>query len=338
MGSFLQEIFLRFEEAFKSRGNTEATEPSCNGTPAQAIEYVVDAIYSRLRFLSGYSRRLSKPIATTFSHIDALVEAVPEAIPCSRATFSEDLRVNAFFASPDHLQQVFSRSAEVHELFNAEPDADKCWALLCMHREEHRQLGMSLVGNAVQKEVMQTRVSFIDHQVLSPAASEVAARSSIKCCIFNGLLAHIRKRIRGEKIRILELENRRDFLTARLHRGNPENGNESRAELQRELDEIGKTLAQAVPRSVSLASHLDLVTDVLENPDQYISGSLSSIHLSRMGIELNGNQAGDDNEISLFEIRIASQGTRIGALVRFPRAELLPRQDLVRAAGLFLTF
>jgi len=337
MGSFLREMLRRLGAAFKSRNGTEAREPSCSGTLAQEVEYVVDQTYRRLRFLSGYSQRLQGPTATTVRYIEALIERVPEAILCSRATFSEDLRVNAFFADPDHLQEVFSQSAEVHERLLADPTAEECWALLCMKKQEHRQLGLSLVGDRVKKDVMQTTVSFVDHQILSPATSEAGARHSLKCCIFNGLLTHIRKRTRDEKIRLLELENRRDYLTAHLHRNDSEQGSESRAALQRELDELGKTLAREISRSASLASRLDFVADILGNPEQYISGSLSPIHLSRMGVRLDGKRADDDHEIPLFAIRVASQGTRIAALVRFPRTELRPRRDLIHEADLFLT-
>jgi len=339
MGSFLQEIFSRFSATFKlwdDEDNEEATEPSCSGTLTQAVEHVVDETYGRLRFLSGYSRRLEGPVATAFGHIDALVEGVPEAILCSRATFSQDPRVNAFFAGPKHLQEVFSRSEEVHDLLEAYLDAEVCWALLCMKMEEHRQLGMALIGDAVRKDVMQTTVNFIDHQILSPATSEVGARCSLKCCIFDGLLAYIRKRARDDDIRVTELEHRRDFLVTHLHRNASEDGDASRTALQRELDEIGETLAREIPRLASLESRLELVVDVLGNPSQYVSGNLRTMRLNRMGIKLDDDRTDTGNAVSLFEIRVAGQGTRIGTLVRFPRAELLPRQDLVRKADLFL--
>lgn len=340
MGSFLQEIFSRFGGTFKpwdDEDNEEATAPSCSDTLEQAVEHVVDETYSRLRFLSGYSRRLREPVAMALQSINALVEGVPEAILCSRATFSEDPRVNAFFADPNHLQQVFSRSAEVHDLLEANPEAEACWALLCMKIKEHRQLGVALVGNAVRKDVMQTTVNFIDHQILAPATSETGARYSLKCCIFNGLLAYIRKRARDDNIRVTELEHRRDFLVTRLHRNAPEDSAESRAALERELAEIRETLAREVPRLASLESRLELVVGVLGNPAHYVSGHLRTLHLSRMGIKLDGDRANTGNQVPLFEIRVAGQGTRIGALVRFPRAEVLPRQDLVHKADLFLT-
>jgi len=337
MGSFLRELFSRFGGAFKHEDEEEATESSCSGTLTQAIEHVVDRTYSRLRFLSGYSRRLKEPVATAFLYIDALVEGVPEAVLCSRAAFSEDPQVNAFFADPNHLQELFSRSAEVYELLEANPEAEECWALLCMKMEEHRQLGVSLVGDTVRKDVMQTTVNFSDHQILSPATSEAEARCSLKSCIFDRLLTYIHTRAKDEKIRVTELENRRNFLVTCLNRPAPEGSGKSRRELQREIDEIGETLVREIPRLASLESRLDLVADVLGHPAQHVSGHLNAIHLSRMGIKLDGNRIADGNEVPLFEIRVAGQGTRIGALARFPRTELLPRQDLVRRADRFLT-
>jgi len=340
MGSFLQDIFSRFGGTpgpWDNEDNEEASAPSCSSTLVQAIEHVVDGTYSRLRFLSGYARRLREPVEMALQYINTLVEGVPEAILCSRAAFSEDPRVNAFFADPNHLQQVFSYSAEVHDLLEANPKADACWALLCMKIEEHRQLGVALVGDTVRKDVMQTTVNFTDHQVLSSATTETRAKCSLKCCIFDGLLTYIRERARDDNIRVTELENRRDFLVTRLHQNAPEGSDDFRAALEREIAEIGETLAQEIPRLASLESHLKPVVDVLRNPACYVSGHLRTLHLSRMGIKLAGGRADTGNQVPLFEIQIAGQGTRIGALVRFPRAELLPRQDLVCKADLFLT-
>jgi hypothetical protein len=338
MVSFLHEMFLRFGGAFKSwNGEQELHRPSCSGSLIQAVEHVVDETHSRLRFLPGYTRRLQDPVATAFGYIDELVEELPEPILCSRSTFAEDPRVNAFFVDPRHLQKVFSENAGVHELFDRDPSVNECWALLCMRKEEHQQLGMSLVGDLVQRDVMQTLVNFTDHQIYSPAATEAEARCSLKCCIFNSLLAHIRRRASDEKIRIVELENRRQSLLSRSHRATPDNGGESAQELQRQIDDIGRELAGEIPRLASPEYHLDLVTDVLGNPARYVAGSLYSIRLSRLGIRLADGSDDTGNEIALFEIRVASQGTRVGVLVHFPRAELLPRQSFVQRADFFLS-
>jgi hypothetical protein len=337
MGTFLQEVFLRFGGAFMSWGGDEDVDRTCSGALTQAVDHVVDEIHSRLRCLPGYSKRLKGPVAETFRYIDALVEAVPGAMRCCRSAFSDDPRVNAFFVDPRHLQEVFSQNLKVRDLLDADPAAEECWALLCMRKEERQRLGMSLIGDAVHRDVMQTAVSFTDHQVVAPGGSEAEARGSLKCCIFNGLLGYVRARANEAKTRSMKLEIRRKSLRGRLKKADPERGGESREKLQAKLDGLEQEVAQGIPRLASLKDHLDFVVDVLANPAQYLSGCSCSIRLSRLGIKLEADRADTGNEIPLFLIQVASHSPRVGALVRFPRAELLPRQDFVRKADLFLT-
>lgn len=337
MGTFLQEIFFRFGGAFLSWEAEDEEEPSCAGVLSEAVEHVVDQTYDRLRCLPGYSKRLRAPVAATFRYIDDLVNGVPGSILCCRSAFSDDPRVNAFFVDPRHLQEVFSQNAQVRDILDTNPEAEECWALLCMRKDERQRFGVSLVGDSLQREVMQTAVSFTDHQVLAPGSSEADARRSLKCCIFKGLLGHIRKKADDARTRVMKLEIRRKSLLGRLKKAVSAEGGDSPQELQAKLDELERELAQGTPRLVSLEDQLDFVVDVLGNPAQYLSGCACSIRLSRLGIKLEGELASAGNEIPLYMIQVASHGPRVGALVRFPRTELLPPQDFVRRADLFLT-
>lgn len=336
MGSFLQEMFLRFSGAFTSWDGEEEAEQTCSGDLSRAVDHVVDETDSRLRALPGYSRRLKGPVATTFRYVDALVEDLPGAVRCSRSTFAEDSRVNAFFVNPGHLQEVFSRSAQVLDLLESRPEADECWAFLCMRKEERRQLGMSLVGDAVHRDVMQTAVSFTDHRVIAPGASEAEARRSLKCCIVNGLLRHIREREDDKRARIQALEIRLRSMRRRAKQSVAEQGGASSERLQGMIDDLEREIARGAPRRTSLEDHLDFVASVLATPEQYLSGSASSICLNRLGIKKEGGCTAVENKVPLYEIQVASDVPRVATLVRFPRAELLPRQDFVRNADLFL--
>jgi hypothetical protein len=337
MGSFLQEMFLRFGGVFVSWNGDDEADRSCLGALTEAVEHVVDQTHGRLRLLPGYSRRLREPIAATFRYIDDLVERVPGAMLCCRSTFSDDPRVSAFFVDPPHLQEVFSQNRLVRDLLENNPHTDECWALLCMKKEERQHLGVSLVGDSVHREVMQTAVSFTDHQVLAPGGSEAEARVALKCCIFNGLLAYVKNRASESKTRAMTLESRRKSLRTRLSQAGTEGDGASRAELERKIALVEREIAQGVPRLTSLEDYLEFVADVLGNPQQYLNGCSSSIRLSRLGIKLEGGRTDAGNEIPLFLFRLASHTPRVGSLVRFPRAELLPPQDFVRRADLFLT-
>jgi len=337
MSAFLHDMFLRFAGAFRSLDS--AVDPgrsSCSGTLAQAIDHIVDETNSRLRFLPGYARVLREPVAATLRYIDELVEQVPAAILCSRASFFEDPRVSAFFVDPKHMQETFSEAPEVLSLVEHNPAADQIWALLCMRKAERQRLGMSLVDNEIHKDVMQTAVSFTDHQVLAPGVGEADAKCSLKCCILKRLLTFIQERTSDHRVRVVEMENRRAALVNQIKRTNPVADGGSLAALRSEIDALGKELAHEIPRLASLEDQLEEIAQVLRDPAGFVTGRQRSMCLDRQGIKQAGDCLRAGNEISMFEIEVAAQGSRIAALVHFPVSELLPKQDFVRRADLFL--
>ncbi|MEA3277518.1 MAG: hypothetical protein U9Q81_19990 [Pseudomonadota bacterium] len=336
--AYLRDMFLQFSDRSGASSEEANTGARCVGVLSQAVEHVVDETYSRLRTVPGYARRLKGPVASAMHHIDEMVETFPDAVLCCRSAFGEDPRINAFFVNPLHLQEVFSQSEEVRELFNANPAAKECWALLCMHKEERRQLGMALNGDAVQKDVIQTAVSFADHQVVSPGVTAEEARCALKCCVFNGLLTYIRRRASSAKTTVTELETRLKVLRGRLKEAHRRrlDAEEQRTKLQTRIEQVEQDLKAVDLRLVTLEDHLNFVAETLAAPDQYLSGSLKPIRLSRMGIKMEDASTDSGYELTLSEIRIATHEPRVGSLVRFPREELLPQQDFAKKADLFL--
>jgi hypothetical protein len=337
MVNFLKEIFGRAGHGLDPVSSRDRAGAPCGGLLAQAVEHAVDKVSERLRAVPGYKRVLSAPLATSLAYIDEMVECVPRGLDCSRSSFVEDPRVNAFFVSPQHIQEVFSRSQEVRELFAADPVAHECWALLCMRKEERRQLGMALVGDTVRKDVVQTAVNFTGHQVVSPGSSEADARHALKCCIFRELLDYIRRRITDAGARTAELESR-----LRMLRG-------KRADLVRRPS--GQRLAGGILAEIeglngelngrdlvlrTLNDQLHFVARALANPADFLSATTTSLRLNRLGIKVDQGSDAPGYDLSLSEIRVGSREPRVGVLVRFPRAELLPQQDFLQKADLFL--
>jgi len=331
--AFLHEAFHRLTRAPANAPDEEGRWGACGATLSQAVEHVIDETYPRLRIVPSYGQRLSGPVSSAFRYIDTLVEQIPEALSCNRAAFVNDIRVNAFFSGPGQIQEVFSQSTEVRDLFRAKPDAPECWALLCMRKTERRQFGMQLNGDEVRKEVMQTGVSFSDHQVVSPGCTEEEARSALKCCVFNSLLAYIRRRSKTAKEQSSEWENRRRVLRGRLRFAR----NQTEAlRLEEEIREVEQQLAGQSLHLHTPDDHIDFMTDVLSNPQQYVARENISMRLNRMGIKLDDDNTTPNCQVTLCEIRVACHEPRVATLVRFPREELLPHQDYLRKADLFL--
>ena len=330
--SFLQETFRRLgslSAPIKAAADLQVEDELLD----RAVEHLVDETYGRLRLLPGYTERLRGPVREAFQYIDQLVESLPEAIHCRRSAYVDDPRVNAFFSSPQQMSEVFSRSEDVRSLFDSSPGAGECWALLCMRKKERHQFGMALVGEEVRKDVMQTEVSFTDHQVLSPGVTEADARRALKCCIFNHLLGYIRRRAKTAKESRLGLESQRSALKARARTASAEKA----AALNRQISELENELAQEDLRLVSLEDHMAFIVDVFSNPMQHVSGGGQELHLSRQGIKLKADAGESGYRVSVSEIRVSCHEPRIATLVCFPRSELLPQLDYLAKADLFLS-
>jgi hypothetical protein len=305
----------------------------CQGTLGDAVEHVVDQLSSRLRAVPNYARSLKEPLATTFRHIDQVAEAIPGTLHCSPTVFGEDPRINAFFVSPQHIREVFSQSDEVRSLFDADPGTQDCWALLCMAKKERRQPGMALINGEVRRDVMVTTVSFGDHQVVSPGSDEPSARCALKCCMFNSVLAHIRRTITQARTETEDRENRLRLLKGRLRRAE---GATEAARLGTEVQALEEQLGAQPLRIQTIQDQLAFVAQALASPAQYLDAGECKLRLSRLGVKLEAESPEPGYDLGVCEIRVASHRPRIGALVRFPRAELLPRPDFLRQAEIFL--
>jgi hypothetical protein len=332
--AILNATFRRFGGDIDALAMADDPSPACAGTLDQAVEHVVDETSARLRAVPGYARRLRQPVLAALRAVDRMVEAMPEALACTRANYRSDPRVNAFFVNYAGLQEVFSQSGEVRELFESHAGASQCFALLCMHRDEHRQLGMALDGDALRRDVLQTTVSFTDHQLVSPGLDEAAARCALKCCIFNNLVAHIRMASTDAQTRAEELERRAQAWRARLRRAAL--GSPAYAALRHEVEAIETELHTPALRLTTLADHFRYVADALSNPHKLVSSRQYSIFVDRLGIRHEGPGADGAQELPLSEIHVAGRRPRVACLVSFPRAELLPERDFVREASLFL--
>lgn len=327
LSTLLQETFRKLSDLGWDADNRHAAGPQSDRLD-QLVQHVVDETYGRLRILPGYEQRLRGPVGQAFRYIDRLVETLPPPIDCCRAAFVSDARVNAFFSGPDQIGEVFSGSQEVRDLFDQHPDAQECWALLCMRKQERRRFGMALVNDDLRKDVMQVGVSFSDHQVVSPGSTEAQARQGLKCCIFNSLLGYIRRRAKTAKENRIDLEGRRRSLISRLRE---EESPDKASDLKARIAELERDLAGEELSLITLDDHLEFIAQVLSSPAEYVSASDEAMHLDRMGIKQESGAG-----FPVAEIRVSCHEPRVAVLASFPRKDLRPQQDYLKKADLFL--
>ena len=279
MLEFMQDVFRRFGGNFELLTDQAGVEGSaCFGTMIEAVDLVVGEIDPRLRALPGYARRLKQPLGIAFHFIDELVEAVPGPILCNCIAFSDDPRVSAFFVNPEHMKEVFSRREDVRRMFDENPEVDDCYALLSMKKVESKQFGMALVGDSVRGDVLQTTVSFTDHEVSSPNIDEVGTRRAIKCMIFKDLISYIQDRASAAKCDAIERDTRLKSLRSRLHHSVDKSDEEvNRADLETRIAMLENDIESNGLRAASLDGTLSFVSEVFSKPAEFLVASTESI-------------------------------------------------------------
>jgi hypothetical protein len=306
-------------------------------TMLDAIETVVEGTDPRLRLVSGYRRRMRPAIKSALQYISKSVEQIPEPIEISKRTWNSDPRVNAFFATVGDLQIILSGSAKVRRFFD-HGEQREGYALLAMVKREKTVLRHQLEGEIIRREVPQITISFSEHRILAPAATEAETRKELICCAFNVLVKQALERLvfsqarkesltdqrRLLKVRRKLLQAERASLTSLLQTS--ESHAQSLEDILQKMADNKQNLREARAGLETLDDYLERVNEVLAHPEDHIQLKMITMRLNKLGVKVQDNSPKAGNEITLVELTIGKQITRIVALVKYFRDEMLSRE------------
>lgn len=309
-----------------------------------AIEDVVLGTEPRLRLVPGYQRKLAPAVAAALDYVGELVGTLPAAVECSRDTFKSDPRVAALFATPMDMQRAFSRNDDLRALFEESvgADHDNVYALLCMTLNERTTFGLEMAGDVMRRDVAQIAISFADHSVLAPALAEDAAREALRRCMLDGLVAHAMEQLLELRGKRSGLHDPREAIEAKwrtLHsRGQAletvlaPTYLRDRATAEQCPARAAASEAAPALQALSPVEELEYVRSVLQNAERYLQVERASLRVSRLLIKqpLEDEDAGA--RLDLSEVRIGDTLRRVVMLTKFPRRDLLPRQNFFAEA------
>jgi hypothetical protein len=308
-----------------------------NAKTREAVEHLVESTEPRIRLVPGYRKKLQPLVAAALSHIDTLVEQIPGPLDMSRAAFVNDPYVKAYFVSPDDLQQIFNDSGELKEFFDDlnHGETEGAYALLCANRNEKTVLGVTLNGNDVRRDVLQTMISFHGHKILSPAVSEKEVRRGIKQCIFDGLITYALRHILDLKYLRRDLEDNRRILQSRLRARRASGGGLSallagdegqdadRDDIEDQLSRTEETLKK-MPESQDLLSfYLQEIMEILASPEDFIQLNVACFRLTDMGVKVGTDVQETANTVCFSELEVTHVLKRVVTVVRYPREGML---------------
>jgi hypothetical protein len=263
----------------------------------RALDIVIEQTDPRLRFVSGYRRKLRKPLVRSLVYTHDLVTRIPGPFEFSRKTYGSDPQINALFGSADDIEVLFARNNMLLRFFRDTPDCDMVYVPLIMLRREKRILGMALSGDIVRRDVARTAVNFSEHRLgIVCAATESDLRSELQWRGIHFLAVTALENITRQKAGTAQLVEQRALLKMKLrdlqaqHHGldalvaAPPEDVQERLALEQRLKETGQKIEQARTGITTLDDYLDQVCKVCNHPSHFLRVRQNSVTVDRMGI------------------------------------------------------
>ncbi len=321
-------------------GGDESTGRYTETLVEQAIERAVNGVYPKLRALPDYRQRLRAPVVKAIDYVITLVDGLAPPIPADGGHYLAQPALAALFVSPEHVRQVLGNDPALAEFRAEQPAAAPVTALLLAECQERQTFGMALAGDLLHRDVAQTTVSFAQHRLLDPAASETEARRLLKRRAFDHLLSLALWRLGEARGEYAELQQQRDLLRCKL--GILQRGGWSfdaapaaDAALQAELAQVEAQLDGLRIDEHSLDGQLDLLAEVLADAGRQLWMQPLELHLDRMNVKCPAT-APDARAIRLDELHNA-RGERLAArLLGVDPRQLPARPTLTEQANRLL--
>lgn len=314
---------------------------------SEFTDLVAEEVEPRLRLAPDFSNRMTPGVRSTIAYMRTIAPGLEAALALAPARWTDDPRLNAFFATAGDISETLGRSRELREHFAAHPTDAEAFAVLSMERRERSVLGVGLEGDVLRHDVAQTTVSFADHRVVAPAADEEGVRLELGERIFRGLLGIALARIEALQAGAQDLDERRARLETRLRRLKTrgaavetlaEGAGAHAGEIADLEGELARTRADALASKTRLASldgYLNEVTAVLERPAEHFTIEFVPVRVNRMGVRVDGDADGPVNEFRVAEV-VGRELRRALALVICRRADLPPERAAFADAGRYL--
>lgn len=243
----------------------------------EATERVVDGTDARLRIVAHYAKALREPVTRSLHYVVELVARIPAPVVADRHALNDDPAFAALFYSGERLQQILSRDLALKGFFAANPSASgPATALLVAERTEKRGFGYAQVDGQARSDVPRTTVSFSNHRLLEPAASEQETRRLLRRRAFDHLVSVALQRVTQRREKRDDLAVREALLRSKLailRRGSGfarHTDGQGQVELQARLDEVEAQLSTLGSAGDTLSANLIDVASVLEEPERHL--------------------------------------------------------------------
>lgn len=325
-----------------NRGDDRAEQQESERV-TEAIERIL-AINPRLRLARRYHERLAEAVTVSVRYEDSLVASLPAPHEASAAAWSSDPCIRAFFATPDDMPRIFSRSRELRAHFDRYPDTEEAYAVLGMTLTERHVLGVAREGDTIRNDVMQTTLCFSDHRTRICGRTEVELRQEIGRLLVDQLALEGLEMLAADRRELVaqgrELLHERLALLQSQGAGvrsivgaEPQDDAEELTRVQAMIEENARNLAALRVPTDLIELEFERVCEVLSDPSTHLYVTKKRVRINLMNVvEETVTSAGHEIEFDIARLPGNPPLMRAFALVRLRRDALLPEGLHIDAA------
>jgi hypothetical protein len=328
------EMFSRVAGALFGGGTGDAGDDIDPALLNMAVDAVVEAVEPRIRLVPRYRSRLTPSATSSIRFLRSLVPRIPAPIELSRAAWSSDPYVNAFFATAADVQTLLDRTEALHTFFDdpANIRCDAAFGVLGMRREERHVLAPALVDGELRRDVAQTTIGFTTHTLLATSGEPSTTRVLFGEAILKRVAGLALERIVAMRDRATELETRKSMMAARLRMltlrrdglrqlapGEPDPSAEI-AVIERELKAAAQDHLEIKASLATLDHSFEQIEAVLGDPERHLGLDTLELRVSHTGYKLAPGSTEPGSELHLNELWIGPQLRAVVVPVRVPRS------------------
>ena len=316
----------------------------------EMIEMIVDTVEPKVRLRANYATKLKGCVRAAIAYLRSIGKTPLEPVLLTRANWNEDARVNTFFARAGDVPAFLGRSKELRAFFDdpANAGVDEAFALLGMKKEEKTIFAPHFEDGMLKQEVAQTAVNFSDHRLVAPAVTEQQTRLEIGRRIIRRLAQVALERIIALDEKAVDLQQQKGYLGTRLRMlqlaregmegivDDPATIGEQIRAVERSLKETVESYIEAKSSLATLDGYIGQIDEVFSHPETHVALTQSDVRIDRMGIKVADDAAEVHNALTLAELTVGEKLRGVIALVRCPRSELPPKEDLIAKAERYL--
>jgi hypothetical protein len=294
-----------------------------------AIERAVDGTDPSLRAVSGYKKKLRPAVIHAIDHVVAMVDALPPPIPVHFGSYQEERPLKGYFISAREMQDVFSKDRSLADFMRGPAaGSPRVVAMLAMEKQERVTFGAALTGDVVTHDVPMVTVSFDLHRLVDPTGDEQETRRLLKRRAFDHLLSLALKQLTFVKGERKDIERYRTLLQAKLNLLEREGWGFDPAAAKSDITQAEEQLGQLEVQLKELGgdfgeneAYLDIVAEVLGNPEQYFLSKSETVFVNQVGVK-QSEAASDVNELSFMELHNAAGRRMVVLLVALDTQQL----------------